>query len=77
MQLNLLYRTDAWHSNKVLLGVYTDYKKMIKAIDKIARSEDVEITDHDLYLLNTIQQTQSYEGDGEFLYEIIESNTLL
>jgi len=79
MTVYALYHTDNWHTpeSRELKGLFTDYKKMVAAVSTIANSDDVSLSDHDKYLLETIQQTQGYEGIGEFLYDKIETNTII
>jgi hypothetical protein len=79
MQLHILFRCDEYHTQQSFefIGAFTNFHKMLVALQDLARGEDCELSDHDIELLGSIQQTQNYEGDGEFIYQIIQSNQII
>lgn len=78
-QIYMVYKTDAHHSytSRDLIGVATFKSTAIIMCTKKAILEDEEISLEQLDLLITINQTQGYKGDGEFVIEPIEVNKLL
>lgn len=79
-QVILVYKTDEHHSyaSRDLIGVATDDINAIDICKQQAKKEHETFNEDDLYNLMHIRQTQSYEGEGEFQYEIIDKiNELL
>jgi hypothetical protein len=81
----LVYKTDTWHSynSRDLIGVATTAKIAITLIKRKAKQEGHPFRpsndDHkwQLDFCAEKQQTQGYEGEGEFVWEEISKNTLL
>ena len=75
----LLYKCDAYHSNvsKVLFAVTDDYEMIGELVDAKVKYEGGELTEDDRNNLISIDQTQNYIGDGEFIIEMIENNKLI
>lgn len=75
----LVYKTDVWHSynSRVIIGVCTTLENVFKVIKQQAKKEGFKITKENLEDLNHMEQTQSYKGEGEFVFEEMEINTLL
>lgn len=75
----IVYETDNWHSRASMnvIAVCTNKKKAISLIKKYAKEQGEKISSDDLYLLNTINQTQGFSGSGEFHMEEHEKNVLL
>jgi hypothetical protein len=77
----LIWKTDEHHTHasKDLVGITGILKK--HAIDfckKYAKEKlKCKISQHDIELLESINQTQNFEGYGEFIIEKVESNTFL
>lgn len=80
----LVHQTDVWHTHasKKLLAVCTSKEIAINVIKKFIKDAyNARLTDHNIYLLNTINQTQSssddkYPFEGEFVLEEIILNTI-
>ena len=79
MQSFIVFTCDTWHTHasKSIIGVGSSLNNAIKIIKQKAEREGEKISEDDLYLLNTIKQTQNYEGEGEFIIEVYEQNTLI
>ena len=75
--VTILYRSDAWHNNKEMLGVFTTKGNAINAAQQLALDEDEDLSIDDIYNLNNINQTQGYSGFGEFVVEEIEINKII
>jgi hypothetical protein len=77
----LIWRTDNWHTHasKELIGITGILKShAINFCKKYAKEKlHCSISKHDLELLETINQTQNFEGSGEFVIERVETNTFL
>ena len=75
----IVYKTDSRHSyaSRDIIGVCTSVNECINICQLQAKKEGEIITTDDLYLLNTITQSQGYAGYGEFQFEELEINTLL
>lgn len=75
----LVYKTDVWHTHdsRDLIGIGTSHQTAVTIVKKQAEKEGAVINEDDIYNIVNISQTQSYSGDGEFLIEEIEVNTLL
>ncbi len=75
----LIYKTDNWHSypSRDVIGAATDKRKAINICQLQAKKEGEVITTDQIYNLGTIMQTQGYSGEGEFVWEEIETDTLL
>lgn len=67
----LVWSTDNHHTHhsKQLLAVCTSKFQAITLIQDFAKEEDETISQDDLYNLEHINQTQNYEGYGEFVIE--------
>lgn len=79
-ELFIVYKCDNWHSNnnsKQLIGVAETLKHALTIIEQFADNEDVELDVEFYYQLTTMLQSQNYEGEGEFIIEIVQKNTLL
>lgn len=59
----ILYSTDAWHSHssEEMLGIFSDRGKLNEYLQKL--SKDVGLTDYDMELLQSINQTQGREAN--------------
>lgn len=80
MKKYLAYHCDTWHTrnSRELIAVATTKEKAIKLIQKSAKEDYGEkITEDGLYMLESKNQTQDFAGDGEFLIEEINENTLI
>jgi len=75
----LIYKTDSWHSynSRELIGVATTQKQVITLCKNQAKKEGEKLNEDDLFNLNSIKQTQGYDGGGEFYYESVIKNQLL
>lgn len=75
----LVWSTDNHHTqhSKELLGVCTSKFTAINLIQDVAKEEDETISQDDLYNLENINQTQNYEGYGEFTIEEQPLDTIL
>ncbi len=78
MKKYIVFTCDNWHTHasKDLIAVCSSLKNAIKIIKQQAKKYGEKINSDDLYNLNNIKQTQNYEGEGEFLIEEYEQNTL-
>lgn len=83
-ELILVYQTDNWHNNKVLIAICEEKQVAIEIIRQFVwDTYKALLTDHDEYLLNTIGQTQGDSDDvdnpfeGEFMIEEVKTNTIL
>jgi hypothetical protein len=79
MDIILIYKTDNWHSygSRDLIGVASSMRSTLRIIKLHAKKEFQKLSEDDLFNLQNIKQTQGYEGDGEFDYEIVETNKML
>jgi hypothetical protein len=77
--LFLLYATDTWHTHqsKNLIAVCSSKEQAINMAQMHAKSEDEEISQDDLFNLEKLDQTQNYQGEGEFLIEYATINTFI
>ncbi len=75
----LIYKTDNHHSNdsKRVIAIAENEFKAIDLIKFYARRGDCEITDDDIFCLDNYNQTQGYEGEGEFVIEEVYLNTFV
>jgi hypothetical protein len=82
-QLTLVYQTDNWHNNKVLIAVCEEKQVAIETIRQFVwDTYKALLTEHDEFLLNTINQTQGDSKtenpfEGEFVIESVTTNTIL
>lgn len=78
-EIILVYTTDNHHTqnSKQLLAVCTSKFSAINLIQDIAKEEDETISQDDLYNLEHINQTQNYQGYGEFIIEEQPIDTIL
>lgn len=74
-----IYKTDVWHTHasRELIGASGSLEGAISLIEQFCTKEGEQFSEHDLYLLRTIQQTQDHEGDGEFIIEKVTLDELL
>lgn len=80
MKKYLVFQADKWHTktSKELLALATSKVKAINLIKNYAKIHyKMKISEDDIYLLETINQTQNFEGEGEFIIEEVEQNILL
>ncbi|WP_062055713.1 hypothetical protein [Aquimarina longa] len=75
----LIYKTDNWHSynSREVIGVCFEPESVIKTCKEQAKKEGEKIKKNQLFNLQTYNQTQGYEGEGEFHFESVDTNTLL
>lgn len=75
----LVYKTDDHHSyaSRDIIGVATDRSHAILLCKEQAIKEGYDIHGDQEWNIANIEQTQGYEGEGEFLYEKLETNILL
>ncbi|MGN6440204.1 MAG: hypothetical protein ACTHMM_27000 [Agriterribacter sp.] len=75
----IVYKTDVHHTYKSrdMIAICTSKKYLMRAIKKQVEKEDSKLDPDQLYNLEHIQQTQGYDGPGEFVYEKVSANTLL
>lgn len=75
----LVYKTDAQHSyaSRDLIAVCDKKDLAISICEKQAKKEGGKLSKDSLYNLEHINQTQEYKGDGEFVIDVTEINTLL
>jgi hypothetical protein len=78
-EVYLVYKTDDCHSyaSRDIIGVATTKHRAVKICRAHAEKEGVEISEEQVYNLRAIKQTQGYEGDGEYQFEAIQTDTLL
>lgn len=74
----LVYQTDSHHSyaSRDLIAICTSKKTAISLIKKHADKQNEKISEDDLYNLQHINQTQGFEGEGEYVIESMEQNIL-
>jgi hypothetical protein len=77
-EVYLIYKTDNWHSYASwdLIGVATTEDIAISLCKKRATTEHARIDKDQLFNLGNINQTQGYSGEGEFVIQIAEIDTL-
>lgn len=77
-QVILIYKTDCWHSyqNRELLAVATSKEKAIQLCLEHSADEGNELNKEQLELLNRINQTQGHTGEGEYVLESVDTDTL-
>lgn len=75
----LVYKTDAWHSyaSRDLIGVGTSKDEVLSICNLQAEKEGETISSTEMFNLANIKQTQGYTGDGEFVFEEVQTNSLL
>jgi hypothetical protein len=78
-QIFLVYKTDTWHSYKSrdIIGVATSEENAVSICQEQAKKEGEEISEQELWNLQNLKQTQGYQGEGEFQFEAIITDTLL
>jgi hypothetical protein len=78
-EIFLVYKTDAWHSyaSRDIIGIATSKDMAIALCKQQAKKEHEKFTSGDLFNLTNILQTQGYNGEGEFQFEMVELNKLL
>jgi len=74
----IVYKTDAWHSyaSRDMLGVGTTKSNALKIVRQQVKKQGEKLSKDDLYNLDHINQTQNYNGEGEFVIEPLETNKL-
>jgi hypothetical protein len=77
--MNLLYKVDNWHSteSKELLGIFYTKENAILHAQKHAKLVGEVISKDDLYLLDTVGQTQAFDDEGEYMIEEVKINELI
>lgn len=67
----LAFTCNTWHQRDSfsLIGAGASWEDAIEIVKTKAAKEGNHISDDDMHLLNTIRQTQGYEGSGEFVME--------
>lgn len=75
----MVYSTDFNHSysSRDLLGVSTTFKKAFSIVKQASKKEGVKLDEDDLYLLESIGQTQGHLGKCEYVIEPVKANILL
>jgi len=75
----IVYKTDNHHSysSRDVIGIGTSKDEAIQICKQQANKENQVINGTQIWNIHNIQQTQGYDGDGEFDYEIIETNKIL
>ena len=75
----LVYKTDSNHSyaSRDIIGVATTKNHAITLCIEQAQKEGFTLDSDQLFNIKNIEQTQGYEGEGEFHYEQMETDTLL
>jgi len=75
----VVYRTDVHHSyqSRDLIGITSDQYTAIDIIEQQVKKDGEKLSEDDLYNLNHIKQTQKYNGEGEFMFEYVETDVLL
>jgi hypothetical protein len=75
----LVYKTDTWHTqeSRELIGVCSNINSGINICHQRAKKEKHQITSQQHELLDSIRQTQGYEGTGEFYMEEQPINILI
>lgn len=73
-----VYKTDAHHSyaSRDLIGIATYFSSAQLLCHEQAKKEGYEIKGDEAYNLANLGQTQGYEGEGEFMFEKLDTNTL-
>ena len=75
----IIYKTDVWHTfkSREMIAICTQKRYVLPIVRRQAENEDSKLDRDQISNLETILQTQGYEGPGEFLIEKIQANTLL
>lgn len=75
----MAYKTDSWHSyaSRDIIGVGSTHDDAIAICQAQAKKERSSISGQEMFNLENINQTQGYKGEGEFVIEEIQLNTLL
>lgn len=78
-EIFLVYKTDSWHSyaSRDIIGVASNQNEAINICQLQAKKEGHTITIYQLFNLGSINQSQGYEGEGEFQFEAVATDTLL
>jgi hypothetical protein len=72
VKLHVLFSCDEWHTqgSKILLGVFADKDDLVNTLGRaLLDNGRPPLSDEDIAMLHNFNQTQSYEGDGEFIVE--------
>ena len=75
----LVYKTDNHHSlsSRELIGVCDSTETTFKIVNQYAKEQGKELSTDQNFHLATYNQTQGYEGEGEFHIDVVDTNTLL
>ena len=75
----LVFKTDNWHTHasKDLIGICSGKEVVEEVVAECAKKENGKVSDDDWFNLFNINQTQGYEGEGEFVVEEVETDTYL
>lgn len=75
----LVHTCNVWHqrSSYELIGIADTKAIATTLIKSHAEKQGETISEHDLHLLETINQTQGHEGESEYIIEAYSPNTLL
>lgn len=78
-QVFIVYKTDSHHSynSRDIIGIATTTEIAVSICQRKAAKDGDVISDEQLWNLRSIKQTQGYEGEGEFQYESVDTDTLL
>lgn len=75
----LVYKTDCHHSyaSRDIIAICSSKRIAMMLIKRKVKLEGEKLSEYDLRHLNNINQTQGYEGEGEFDMEEIDKNVLI
>lgn len=75
----IVYKTDLWHSyeSRDLIGIGTSIISALAICYQQAKKEGSKISDGEAWNLENLKQTQGYDGEGEFVIEEVQTDTLL
>lgn len=75
----ICYKTDNWHSysSRDIIGIGTSVNEAFIICNTQSRKENQEFSEDDVFLLREKNQTQGYNGEGEFQIEPVNTNVLL
>lgn len=75
----LLYKTDAQHSydSRDIIAAATSPINAILLAKQHANAEGEPITTEQLWNLQSFNQTQGYEGEGEYQFEHVQEDVII
>ena len=75
----VVYQTDARHSytSRDIIGIATTHPEAVTLIEKHIERSGETLSEEQFFNLNNIMQTQGFEGEGEYQFEKLDTNTLL